>query len=258
MTKRRRPRTLNALRVGLSNLNTEGTHARNREGRPDFEASLYDWTKDAREQLMWARALLESVAPDRAARINWNLRGPAAGSDLIGIFTYYKTQVESLVSMVSVWDDERKLLQLPPREFVLIDADKPYSAWLRLAQLLKTAHSEVWAADPYVTEDSLALFLPLPDTVSVKLLGLRSTPTPVRWKGFVTERGGQNEFRLAPAQKAFHDRFLGIDGRVFLSGASLKQVGERFSALVELVDAQNRQHIASAFAALWNSSAPLD
>ena len=119
-----------------------------------------------------------------------------------------------------------------PSSFV-VDPNTEFSSWQRIRELVEGATTEVWAVDPFISSAALPLFLPLPSTVSVRLLTVSKQAADIAdWTRFVQERGGASELRLAAKSDMFHDRFLGIDGVVYMSGSSFKDIGRRFSALI--------------------------
>jgi hypothetical protein len=70
------------------------------------------------------------------------------------------------------------------------------------------------------------------------------------WGKFNQERGGTCEARVGLDDQ--HDRYLVIDTRAFLSGASFKDLGKRESVITETVEL--RDAIVTVFERRWASA----
>ncbi|MBI5947074.1 MAG: hypothetical protein HY875_02930 [Chloroflexi bacterium] len=250
----RKPTNLRSLRQQVQDLLQRGEEISSRSGERGIDAEILSWLLDYDHVLRWAEVVATRVAPDKARKLNWST---ASDPDLWPLFSGAKVHVQVLLNAITVWEAEGRLFAEPPREFVLIDADTPYSTWVRLQALLNSAKRELWVADPYLREEALELFVRVPAQASLRLLGSDRPPAVGVWQKFQQERGGTSEYRVAKESERFHDRFLGLDGRVFLSGASLKDAGRRFSALIEFADAAVASAVTSQFEQLWGKSAAL-
>lgn len=250
---RARPTTLRGVADHLADLVAWGE---NLQAAYATDEELEAWILGRLEVVEWDRYVVRSADPAFESRIIW--RPPESRAwGLKRMFDTLVAATRTLEMRIRVRADASDLLDQPPREFVLVDDGKPFTEWLRLAGLISAATSTVIAVDPYIRDDTLALFVQVDSAVSLRLLSREDqSPSAVSWAKFRKERGGPNELRLAPHKEMFHDRFLAIDGRVFLSGASLKDVGNRFSTLIEFTDPDLRANVAHRIDALWEVSAP--
>ncbi|MEO9254385.1 MAG: hypothetical protein ABI305_02510 [Tepidiformaceae bacterium] len=222
--------------------------------RYSSDAERYEWIQARLEVIEWARYVSAKVDAAFEARILWQPpTNPLRNIDRM--FDASVAATEVIRTRICVWADKLEILDEPSPEFVLLDANTPFSSWKRIGELVATAATEVWAADPYITDDALPLFLKVASAATVRLLTREDqTPTPAGWKKFCGERGGTSKVHLGSKDQMFHDRFFGVDDRVFLSGASLKDVGKRFSVLTQLDDAAHAAYVRAKFEALWASS----
>lgn len=249
---RARPTTFRGVADHLADLvawgeNLQAAHATDEE--------LYEWIRARGEVLEWARHVVTRADPAFESRLQWQ---PATNRTwrVKQTFDALVAGANAVAMRIRVRADASDLLDQPPREFVLVDDGKPFTEWLRLAGLISAATSTVVAVDPYVSDDTLALFVHVDSAASLCLLSREGqSPSAAGWARFCKERGGTNELRLAPHRQMFHDRFLAIDGRVFLSGASFKDVGNRFSTLIEFTDQDLRAEVVRRIESLWNASA---
>lgn len=250
---RARPTTLRGVADHLAELVARGE---NLQAAYATDEELEAWILESLEVVEWDRYVVRSADPAFESRLQW--RPPENYTRGVKhLFDTFVAARRALEMRIRVRADASDLLDQPPREFVLVDDGKPFTEWLRLAGLISAATSTVVAVDPYIGDDTLALFVPVSSAVSLRLLSREGqSPTAAGWARFCKERGGTNELRLVPHKQMFHDRFLAIDGRVFLSGASFKDVGTRFSTLIEFTDQDLRAEVAHRIDALWEVSAP--
>jgi len=222
----------------------------------DTDAASLKWLEDFFEVFGWARIVSDRLVPARASEFNWQAQVPNS-ADVWSQFSGYKVVARAALSSVRSWAAERRFFPETKGDFVLLHADTPFSSSLHLEALLESAQQNVWIADPYLKKDALLHLLAVRKGTSLRLLGRDEPPTAALWQKFSIERGGTSEYRICPKASMFHDRFLAIDGRLFLSGASIRQLGERFSALVEVEDARLVGHIEGLFESTWQGSTPL-
>ncbi|MFN0146343.1 MAG: hypothetical protein ACKVT1_07525 [Dehalococcoidia bacterium] len=215
------------------------------------------WMIARAEVLEWARAVTRKVDRDRADRLPWHAAQNVVWSEN-AIFDASVAAAVGLEVRVRVWADEVEILSEPSAETVIVEPDTPFSSWQRIADIIRTAKREVWAMDPYLTDQALPLFLQVAGEVAVRLVSRDDqTPSQAGWTKFCAERGGSSKLRLSLQREMVHDRFFGIDDRVFLSGASLKDVGKRFSVLIELTDPEVADQVRARFEHSWATSIEL-
>jgi hypothetical protein len=135
-----------------------------------------------------------------------------------------------------------------------------YGAWITYADLMAQAKDGVFLVDPYCDREALNLLLYVDNGVAVRILTSeqRSTSTfPSEWGHWKKDRTAASECRTMPRQRISHDRFLMIDTRLFLSGASINGVGHRMSMLMEISTEETRRTIYDSLMVDWEDAAAL-
>lgn len=140
----------------------------------------------------------------------------------------------------------------PPAERY-IPSGSQLDAYVALKDTVGQAARSLVVVDPYVDDSTLQPLLAVKPTVGIRVL----TVTPSKDFAHALERfreqwKGTVEARVGP--KHVHDRFLLLDGRVFLSGASLKDLGQRASVLLELHSEAAKAAIRRDVDKSWNAA----
>jgi len=119
----------------------------------------------------------------------------------------------------------------------LIDARTPHSAYVFLRDIIEGASQSILVADPYVDRSLFPLLSNVKPSVAIRIL-TRQQNLPRDFAEelhrFQQEKGVRIEARSG--LQDFHDRLLAVDGRLFLSGASFKDLGKKGSVVTELSD----------------------
>ena len=108
-----------------------------------------------------------------------------------------------------------------------------FDAWTYVSSLITSAKQEIVLADNYVSESVLALFTKRAD-------GVPATIHTRYTMKFTTDLSKFNEqypdkaVKYIQLSKKNHDRFLIIDNDVYLLGASLKDLGDTWGAIIKM------------------------
>ena len=220
-------------------------------------SELMDWYQDFQHAWRWAEECLNKLDPVRASRVNWGAQARGATMSEIYYGALGLTQV--LWHQLSAWADaDVKFAPRPPDEFVVFNAREPFSAWMRIEQLFESTHHRLFIADPYFNAQALRLLTNVGEHIDLRILARTDqAPTAAIWSRFQAERKGPSSYRRAPANEMTHDRILLVDDSVYLSGASLKDVGKKFSVLLQLENAELQRQCRTAFERIWATAHPL-
>lgn len=124
---------------------------------------------------------------------------------------------------------------------LVVEAGKPYSAYVKLRDIIETAKQSVTLVDPYVDRSLYQLLSNCPSSVHVRVL-TRQAKMPgdfiTEGSKFEKETGIKTEVRAGLDD--LHDRLLIVDGRLFLSGASFKDLGGKASFIIEITDVKDQ------------------
>ena len=137
---------------------------------------------------------------------------------------------------LEAWADEEELLgSAEIGEWVNL-AGQPYTGWMVCKEILSAAQEGVMLVDPYVDTRTLSLLLVVPPEVPVRVLTATDLPGGFEtdWQKFCGQRGGTNRLGHVARANTPHDRFLVVDERLYLSGASFKDIGGRLSVIVRI------------------------
>lgn len=142
------------------------------------------------------------------------------------------------------------------RETHLIDARTPHSAYVFLRDIIEAASQSILVADPYVDRSVFPLLSNVKPSVAVRIL-TRQQNLPSDFAEelhrFQQQKGMRIEARCG--LQDFHDRLLAVDGRLFLSGASFKDLGKKGSFVTELSDI--RAEALKQVEERWDSAGPV-
>ena len=215
--------------------------------------AIGEWIARLHHELEWADQLVKRLDPERHGEVSiWQPQFRRM-SNLATTASRYAGFALALHDKVSAWADIDLLLPPPPASgLFLAEADRPFTAWRHASELLSAAEEAVWAADPYLQDPALELFVNVPASANVRLLGREnSAANPATVHRFAAERGGATEYRVSAHSDMPHDRFLGVDGQVYVSGASFKDIGKRFSVFLRIDDADVSGALIDRFETLW-------
>ena len=137
---------------------------------------------------------------------------------------------------------------IPPRS--------QFDAYVLLKDTVEAAVSSVTLVDPYTDDATIQVLKAVSPDVHVRVL----TVNPARdfahvLKLFRQQWGGNIEARQGP--KELHDRFLLVDDRVFFSGASFKDLGQRGSMIDEIRTEAVREAVKKDIEAWWAAAQPI-
>ena len=115
---------------------------------------------------------------------------------------------------------------------------KRSQAWQELRRIVGSASRSVWIEDAWLGSDVVALFgEDLPDGVALRVLGPDEARSNRSWKGalaFLKRLGDDLAGRLEVRCSAdVHDRYLYVDGRVWRSTESFKDMAKKRTTKLE-------------------------
>jgi hypothetical protein len=117
---------------------------------------------------------------------------------------------------------------------VMIEADTPHSAYVKIRDIVEQASITLTIVDPWVSRELFPLLTNVDRNVNVRILTRQDIPKdfgPEAAK-FAKQHGMTIEVRTGLGDS--HDRFLVVDNRLFNSGASLKDLGKKLSVVTEI------------------------
>lgn len=230
------------LRACVDSIRALVTDGINRYGSPadggqsglvdGFDEWLKEWTRGSAT----LRERIRTLFPDRMGDVVW--WQPVGVTSTPAEIERCLRACELVVITVEVWLDSaggggRGVSQIDAPDVLSAQADggvhvlrrgDQYGAWIAYADLMAEAREGVLVVDPYCGRQTLDLLLNVDRAVPVRILTSepqsRST-FPAEWSHWKQDRAAIGECRTLPRQRISHDRFLLIDGRLFLSGASI-------------------------------------
>jgi hypothetical protein len=118
----------------------------------------------------------------------------------------------------------------------MIGAGTPHSAYVGLRDLIEGAEREVFIVDPYVDRDLFPLLTNAKKAVSVRILTRRSRSLPTDFVHEASKFSKEHKIDVwvRLGLKDDHDRFLLVDDRLYASGASFKQLGDKLSVVLPI------------------------
>ncbi|MCH8814642.1 MAG: hypothetical protein IH957_06005 [Chloroflexi bacterium] len=127
--------------------------------------------------------------------------------------------------------------ELPPggTDEVVIEADTPHSAYVKIRDIVEQASIRLTIVDPWVSSDLFPLLTNVDPKANVRIL----TKKDFMPKDFGTEaekfaRQHSMSLEVRTGLHDWHDRFIVVDDRVFHSGASFKDIGKKVSYVAEI------------------------
>ena len=138
----------------------------------------------------------------------------------------------------------------------VIPAGMPHSAYALLRDLVEGAQQRIWIADPWMDRTIFALLSNADLKVNLRLL-TRKANLPGDFPNELTlfVKQGSRDCEAQDGLGDQHDRYLIVDDRTFITGASLKDLGKKESVVTELRDVKDA--IVSSFESRWSSGTPL-
>ncbi|WP_378955749.1 hypothetical protein [Pelosinus sp. sgz500959] len=135
--------------------------------------------------------------------------------------------------------------------------------------LISNAQREILIWDPYINPQDIDFFINIPQDVSVKGLTCfgsrsrkeqelisRSRIASRDWNFHINVKYYDKSIDGGDNSDPFHDRYLFVDERVFMVGASIGHHHQRLStnAIVEIIDSNARALVRHRFDKCWNHS----
>jgi len=178
-------------------------------------------------------------------------------SHLGGQTAGYRQRLPRWARLLRTWIREIDEFEAPaPPTEKYIPPRSQFDAYVLLKDIVEGAAGVIIVVDPYTDEGTLHRLISVGATVSIQVLTVNpSKDLAHALAAFRQQWGGQVEARQAP--KELHDRFLLVDDRVFLSGASFKDLGQRGSVVTEVTSEAVKEAIRKDIEAPWNRAQPI-
>lgn len=228
---------------------------------PDERLATYvdEWFRMESKAVEWTTIVCKRIDSQRSEALSW---WPSTYSNMgnLAAFPQFARQMPYVVDQLDAWADEIDLFDAPSLGAWVLVGDQPYSAWQQCKQVVGSTTKSIVLADPYVAADTLDLLMSAPDTVTAHIMTVETNvPDGFRadWDRWQSQRSGASECRVAPKADMPHDRFLIIDGDVYLSGATFKDVGGRLSVLVRIDSSGVAKTIVDELEAAWQLATPI-
>jgi len=137
---------------------------------------------------------------------------------------------------------------IPPRS--------QFDAYVQLKDTVEQASASLVLVDPYVDDSTLQPLLAVKPTVTIRVLTVKpSGDFAHAVERFQQQWGGNIEARKG--DKELHDRFLLVDDRVFFSGASFKDLGQKGSVIAEIRTEAIKQAVKKDIETWWKAAQPI-
>ncbi len=135
-----------------------------------------------------------------------------------------------------------------------LEANKPFSAYKIISELLTKSVTDLWMVDNYLESTSLDFFNSVNSQVGIKIITMRLLPRDGDFKTalnkFISEWGG-TKFEVKKSNY-FHDRYIIIDQtEVWHLGPSLNHLGVKPFMISQIQDQEIIKAIIDSFSAQW-------
>lgn len=154
-----------------------------------------------------------------------------------------------------------KEIQIQPTiKEAIIPPGKPFSASLRLKEILESAKGYAKIIDPYVDETTLEFLMFIPMGIPIKVLtvytGGKEKEKRFR-KACQRFRAERHLFEIRKCgRELVHDRFVLTQAQGWSIGVSLKDIGKKLSMIKE-VSPKTKREVESIFKQIWTESVSL-
>jgi hypothetical protein len=215
--------------------------------------------EDIKEWVDWTRTVIKRCLGEDSERVsqfqavmNRPWRGPVV-PNLAG----YRERLPEWRRLLKMWIREIDEFETPSEAAEqYIRPGSQLDAYAQLKDTVERASTSLVVVDPYVDHSTLQLLLDVNPGVSLRVLTVRPSKDFAhavdrfreQWRGTVEARVGPKEL---------HDRFVLLDDRVFVSGASIKDIGERGSTLVEIHSEVDKAAIRRDVDKAWEAARPI-
>ena len=161
--------------------------------------------------------------------------------------------LESIRSKALIYNEDIPQI---PRE-VIVPSGKPFTASVKLKEILRSSEGQVKIIDPYVDETTLDLLLSIPEGVPIRLLtsftGGKEKDKRLKraCKKFKVERP---QFEMRKCEPGLiHDRFILTQTQGWNVGSSLKDFGKKLS-MVKGISTETKSDIEKKFDEIWKKA----
>ena len=222
---------------------------------------IVEWYRARSKAIQWAQIVCRRRDEARHDSLEWQPTSPYVHSATqLQLFPRFAESLQHLTTQIKAWADEIDLFDEPASATYVLVGGEPYSAWQKCREVVSGAQTTLMLVDPYVSRETLDLLLSAQSAVEINVLTMKEelpSDFPTDWAKWLHERSGNAECRTLSKADMPHDRFLFVDGSVYFSGASFKDVGGRLSVLAPLEQAGLVSAVTSELDAAWQKAMPL-
>lgn len=148
------------------------------------------------------------------------------------------------------------------RPIQVLEANRPYDAYLKIGQIISRAETTLRMIDPYCTESSLRCFLRARQGVSIQLItefdGNRAMDEGPFINSAQILKGQTPNLVIRKCPRILmHDRMILTETETWGITPSVKDAGRKFGTLFLIGSASERKKFEKEFSHLWNRSTPL-
>ncbi len=162
-----------------------------------------------------------------------------------GIYTILLSPPDHVPLQLALAADE--LIDMTELSYVaqgLISPGAATKATRAITEQFARATREIVIIDPYVGRETIRLLTWVPSTVDVTVIGSRIEADAAVEARTLRAHGRHIRVVRVPASAMSHDRWFRVDDAWWHSGASLKDLGRRFSRISKVDDAESAEHDA--------------
>jgi hypothetical protein len=215
------------------------------------------WTSLARQQ--WAHtgegaliAALGSAHPNVQAfgTAQCGVYGPGDTDEYL--LRQANRQLDGMIAVLRSTIEQLRW-RLPDPAQVFLPAGSPHDAYVEIRKIVQTASSEVLIVDSYVDGTLWSLLTNVLSTAKIRIMTMQmKADFGLEAKKFAAQHGNVIEVRRT---SQYHDRFILVDGaRCWHLGASIKDAGNKASAISELLSPNIRSAICADVEMTWKSA----
>jgi hypothetical protein len=215
--------------------------------------------EEVEEWKEWTATVVRRIYGEKSPQLR-DFEGVMSGSwpgPTVPSLAGYRRRLPRWRTLLTAWIREIDEFDTPgqPVEHY-VSPGSQFSAYVLLKDTLEGAAGSITLVDPYTDDATLEPLVSAGRGVSIRVL----TVNPSRDFGhalklFQQQWGGSIEARQG--SKELHDRFLLVDDRVFVSGASFKDLGRKGSVLTEVRTQTAKEAIRKDIEAWWEAAQPI-
>jgi hypothetical protein len=163
--------------------------------------------------------------------------------------------VRQMVSVLKSTVDQLRW-QLPDPKQVFLPAGSAHDAYVEIRKIVQLATTEILIVDTYVDGTLWELLTNVPPKTKIRIMTMQMKGDfALEGRKFAAQHGNTIEVRQT---QQYHDRFIIVDsGRVWHLGASIKDAGNKASAISEFASPAISAVAKSDVENTWNAASPV-